>query len=283
MIEAKAIIGVPFFNEKKYLQETLACLEAIPKDVDVRFFLCDNVSNDGSSEIAAAFAERDDRFVYHLQDKNIGATNNFKYAFNNSKSEYFMWLGAHDLINPEYPQGAIDAFEANAEISYAAAIPYAFKDDVSGAIEQPNAMYKGFNDDRLVRYMESVAKLNICTILNSFFRRKYLDNFTLAETISWDHVLISHLMWHGPVNYVEGSQYLRRYFESEISREEKMAGTERKTTKYPRIRFLEFYVEDFQKLYGAENALCDYLSNKMLNLLEQRFGFLAFNPLDLYD
>lgn len=282
MIEAKAIIGVPFFNEKKYLRETLECLEAIPADVDVKFFLCDNVSDDGSSDIAREFADKDERFVYHLQDKNIGATNNFKYAFNESKSEYFMWLGAHDVIDATYPQAAIDAFEKHEGISYAAAIPYAFKDNVDVSIEQPDAMYKNLNEDRLVRYLESVGKLNICTILNSFFRRSFLDDFVLAETISWDHVLISHLLWHGPIHYVEGQRYLRRYFESEISREEKMAGTERKSTKYPRIRFYEFYVDDFKKLYDGHDELASYLCSKILGMLEKRFGFQALNPKDLY-
>ncbi|MNY58926.1 hypothetical protein D3C86_1953200 [compost metagenome] len=48
------------------------------------------------------------------------------------------------------------------------------------------------------------------------FRRTHLDDFEMREVISGDHVLISHLLWKGHLEYLDGPKYYRRYFESRM-------------------------------------------------------------------
>lgn len=278
MIKAKAVISVPFYNEIRFLEETLECLKAVPADVPVRFFLCDNQSTDGSTDIAAKFARSDNRFVHHIQKENLGATGNFKFAFENSQSDYFMWLGAHDTIDPSYPAAAIKAFENHPQASYAAAEPYGFKDTPAQSALMTEGKYTGFHGDNLTRYLQSVAMLSNCTIVNSMFRRSCVKNYSWRHTISWDHVFISHLLYSGPVHYTAGHKYYRRFFDDHAqSREEKLAGADEKKKALPRWDFLDFYVEDFRGLYDGPPNLEDYVCKKILEILEKRFTFQAFS------
>lgn len=278
MIEAKAVISVPFYNEARFLEETLDCLKAVPKGVPVKFFLCDNQSTDGSSDIAAKFAKADNRFLQHVQAENLGATGNFKFALENSKSDYFMWLGAHDTIDPSYPAAALEAFEGKPEIAYAAAEPFAFRDSPKQSTPMNDAKYTSFQADNLTRYVQSVALLANCTIVNSMFRRAFVKNYSWRHTISWDHVFISHLLYSGPIHYTSGHKYYRRFFDEHAqSRVEKLAGADQKKKALPRCDFLDFYVEDFRNLYEGPKNLEDYIAHKMLEILEKRFTFPAFN------
>lgn len=277
MIKAKAVISVPFYNEIRFLEETLECLKAIPNDAPVKFFLCDNVSTDGSTDIAAQFAKNDPRFIHHIQKENLGATGNFKFALENSQSDYFMWLGAHDTIDPAYAAAAIEAFETKPDISYAAGEPYAFKATPAQSALMPEGKYANLHADNLTRYVQSVAALGNCTIVNSMFRRAFIKNYGWRHTISWDHVFISHLLWHGPIHYT-GHKYYRRFFDEQAqTREEKLAGADEKKKVMPLSDFMDFYIEDMKNLYEGPENLRAYVQYKMLEIFEKRFGFPAFN------
>lgn len=277
MISAKAVIGVPLYNEAKYIASTLECLALVPEAVDVKFFVSDNQSTDGSFDIVREWAEKDKRFHIHQHKTNIGAADNFNYVFNKSRSPYFMWLGAHDQIDPGYVAAAIEILDSHDDAAYAAGEPYAFIDDPAPQTSKPleDARYE-FHDSRIVRYLQSVAKLSNCTIVNSMFRRSFTDDFEFRTTISNDHVLISHLLWHGKIYYTEGQKYYRRFFrEDRGSRDERVTGA--KTVKLDRLPFYEYYVDDFIRLYNRSGPLQDYLCNKILAILEQRFSLLGFD------
>ncbi|MCD8566637.1 MAG: hypothetical protein LRY36_01730 [Alphaproteobacteria bacterium] len=141
-----------------------------------------------------------------------------------------------------------------------------------------DAKYISFHTDNLTRYVQSVATLANCTIVNSLFRRAFVKDYSWRHTISWDHVFISHLLWSGPIHYTTGHKYYRRFFENHAeTREEKLNAGDAKKKALPRWDFLDFYVEDFRKLYDGPENLENYIAHKMLEILEKRFSFPAFN------
>jgi hypothetical protein len=99
----------------------------------------------------------------------------------------------------------------------------------------------------LRRYISSVASLANCTILHSLFRREQLAGFNIRETISWDHVLISHLLWRGKLVFDDTAKYYRRYFPERAEATEDRLSTSQKQ-QFPRKDFYDYYVEDFSQL-----------------------------------
>ena len=271
---AKVIISVPLYNEEKYIESTLDSLHRTPENLDVKFLIVDNKSTDGSFEIVKRFAKIDDRFIIHQHEKNLGAAENFKYVYDNSDSPYFMWLGAHDQIGSNYVQKAINIFEKHEDASFAAAEPYAFYDDIESAVFLEEAKYN-FVKQPLTRYMQSVAALDNCTIINSMFRRKFLNDVEFRTTRGNDHVWISHLLWYGNIYYIENEKYYRRYFKEEReSVEERVLGS--KVEKLSVLTLIQYYVDDFKALYNQPGEVQDYLCQKLLLILENKFGLDEF-------
>jgi predicted O-linked N-acetylglucosamine transferase (SPINDLY family)/glycosyltransferase involved in cell wall biosynthesis len=261
-------VGVPVYNEEKYIEQTVKSLK--DQDVDgVGFLICDNASTDRTREIIRDTAGSDERFTLVRHASNIGALENFRYAFENTDSKYFMWLGGHDYLSEGYLKSTLDALGATPGIAMACGMPYGVTESRIAAV--PSAVYDFPDDSPIVRYMNSVVKLANCTILHSLFRRSYLNGFEIKETVSWDHVLISRLLWKGKLAYAADAKYFRRYFSQRASTTEQRMTAGKKTL--PRADFYDYYTEDFSNLAKRKLPAADLRARKdeMLRVLKARF------------
>lgn len=277
MVSAKTVIGIPVYNEIDYLDETLAALSKVPEQKDILFFISDNGSDDGSYELAEKYAADDNRMHVQRQKDNIGAFANFRYVWEESESDYFMWMGAHDVIDPSYFGQAVKIFDKdkNKELAYVAPLPYAISNGQKLPGEVEKARYS-FEDARLTRYLQSVAALANCTLFYSMFRRNYLADSAIQNVISNDHIIISHILWHGQIRYLNAAKYYRRYFKTRReTSDERLTG--KKDHILQRRDFIAAYVNDFKSLYKDPGPMQDYLCHKMLHLLEQRYGLKSFD------
>ncbi|MCP1316181.1 glycosyltransferase [Halomonas sp. 707B3] len=263
-------VGVPVYNEEKYIRETLQSLKR--QDFkDVRFLVSDNCSTDNTLNIIREEVAGDDRFEIFQQSENIGAGRNFEFVFNNSKSKYFMWLGAHDFLSDSYLSLVVEDIQKSPDASMVMGKPMAVdeKSCVKGVVH--SAIYDFSNNKKESRYLKSVAELANCTVFHSVFLRKSLDDFVFRTTISNDHVLISHLLWHGKLKNIEDVCYFRRYFyKRSESQEERLAGS---NVKLEREGFYKYYLDD---LRGLSRYMSELSSNQLLSkaneIIRSRFG-----------
>jgi glycosyltransferase involved in cell wall biosynthesis len=104
MTEDKVTIGIPVFNEEKYLEKTLySALSQTYKNVEI--IISDNCSEDNSSEIIKQISNKN--IKYYIQPKNISAIDNFNFLLDKCTSNYFMFLGGHDFISDNYVEACI--------------------------------------------------------------------------------------------------------------------------------------------------------------------------------
>lgn len=263
----KVCLAVPVYNEEAYIAETIKSLREQSFD-DVEFYISDNASTDRTFEIICDLAAGDDRFTLHRQPENLGALTNFHKSLTQTESHYFMWLGGHDYLSPELIKNACKILDTQPDVSMVCGQPLAVLDNkVLGRVEE--ALYDFTQPDPLTRYAESVAQISNCTIYHSMFRRKQLEGFELRQTLSHDHVLISHLLRFGILKYLDDDYFYRRYFgERETKPEERMLG---KHQTMPRSEFYNYYISDFRKLFANDKAL-DTHAKQIHDLLSQRFG-----------
>lgn len=121
-------IGVPCFNEAEYIE---SCIEsAISQDIGLKYELVisDNASSDGTLEkIKKMLSHRDFgncKIRLIEQKANAGPGENFRRVFEASKSKYFMWLGAHDWIAPDFLRKTVEALQRDKSCSIASGVPY---------------------------------------------------------------------------------------------------------------------------------------------------------------
>lgn len=105
-------IGLPVYNGGKTLRLVLDSLLAQTAS-DFLLLISDNASTDDTSEICKQYAENDARVQYVRQTENIGADENFRYVFDNTKSEYFMWSAADDVRSLDFLELNLNFLQQN--------------------------------------------------------------------------------------------------------------------------------------------------------------------------
>ena len=97
----KVTIGMPVFNGESFIREALDSLLA-QTFIDFELIISDNASTDKTEAICRDYAANDSRIRYVRQAQNLGAMLNFKFVFDESQCEYFMWAACDDIWSPEF-------------------------------------------------------------------------------------------------------------------------------------------------------------------------------------
>jgi glycosyltransferase involved in cell wall biosynthesis len=263
-------IILPFFNEEKYLLDTLNSI----KNQTYKNFVCiltNNNSTDNSEIICQDFIQNDKRFIYFKQDTNIGSIANTNFAISHINTPYMMILSGHDIIQEHFIENLLPIIKQNNDISLAFCNYH--KIDEQNNITQDVSMkdrYK-FEGNPLMRYLLSVRDLFDCTIVQGIFRSNVFDDFSLNSNIPGpDHILLSRLIWKGGLYIVDKYLYKRRFISNHhLSYEQKINPNK---TKLKHSLMFETYLDDFDKLYQGSKENKIFLHNKILDILTARFG-----------
>jgi glycosyltransferase involved in cell wall biosynthesis len=81
---------------------------------DWELVISDNLSSDGTSEICASYAARDERIRHIPSGSDLSIHENFRATFRHSRGTYFRWHGDDDWLEPLYAERAVAALEASA-------------------------------------------------------------------------------------------------------------------------------------------------------------------------
>ncbi len=94
-------IGLPVYNGAELIGE---CLENLAAQThrDFEVIISDNASTDGTTEICAAFCERDSRFRHVVQAVTSSANQNFLYVRDAADCDYFAYRAYDDLATSDY-------------------------------------------------------------------------------------------------------------------------------------------------------------------------------------
>jgi glycosyltransferase involved in cell wall biosynthesis len=273
----KLTVLLPIFNEIKFIQKTLESLQA--QNYDFCAFISDNSSTDGTSELVRDVISSDNRFKYKRQEKNIGAYLSFVDLIKHLKSPYFMTLGGHDFISEDYFERTVSALDFDESLSMALGEPNAIDEDDNYLGSIRGAVYDFNKESRLERYLQSVKFMANCTCFHSIFRSRDAHGLKLKKTISADHVFVSHFLWKGNIAYIPEAKYFRRYFKNprNSTQSERISGSDEFLSRHD---FFCYYIESFRHLYGFDDGIRLYLENRILGILEARWGSQGLLPND---
>jgi glycosyltransferase involved in cell wall biosynthesis len=190
------VVGVPVFNEARYLEETLQSLERQSWS-DFAVLIADNASTDRSEVIARQFCDRDPRFHLYRHASNVGGLANFKYLRDVTQSPLFMWLGAHDVLHPDFLSEAIAAYRADPSITVTFSWMRMVATDGSTECLLKNDIAARMPSGAMRRYLHAYRYVYGYEI-NHLLRRSAFDDFDFRETLSWDLIFLAHLAFKGP-------------------------------------------------------------------------------------
>ena len=100
--------GLPVRNGAPTISQAIESVLAQTFE-DWELVISDNLSSDGTSEICASFAARDERIRHMPTGRNLSIHENFRAAFRHSRGTYFRWYGDDDWLEPLYAERAVAA------------------------------------------------------------------------------------------------------------------------------------------------------------------------------
>ena len=105
--------GLPVRNGASTIGQAIESVLAQTLE-DWELVISDNLSSDGTSEICASFAARDERIRHIPSGRDLSIHENFRAAFHHSRGTYFRWHGDDDWLEPLYAERAVAALAASA-------------------------------------------------------------------------------------------------------------------------------------------------------------------------
>ncbi|MFN8036516.1 MAG: glycosyltransferase family 2 protein [Acidimicrobiia bacterium] len=112
-------IAIPTFNRVGDLPMAVESVLG-QTGIELDVVILDNGSSDGTEQYCRALAVRDGRVRYLRSDRNLGPTENFNRGSREAVSEYFMWLGDDDWVDPGYVRSCVDVLERSPDVVLAA-------------------------------------------------------------------------------------------------------------------------------------------------------------------
>jgi len=201
-------IGLPVYNEQRFIRETVASLLAQDFE-DLELIISDNASTDGTEEICRQFAAQDPRVSYERSEVNRGAFVNFDRVFELASAKYFMWAGAHDLWSPSFISRAVGMLEADSQLvlAYPRPITIDTTGKELGAVDDHFAMPSGSD---LERYLYLIWHLQSCNMFHGLMRRQALPPAGLRHVWGADIILLAGLALRGDIAEVADEFFYRR-------------------------------------------------------------------------
>jgi glycosyltransferase involved in cell wall biosynthesis len=143
-------IGVPVFNDFQFIQK---CLDSLLSQTykNIKIFISDDLSTDGSQEICKRYAVNHSNIHYHRQTKNIGISKNMNFLLANCTSDYFMWAANDDVWAANFIELLVKALEKNID-SVVAFGPYVFISEQGDRISDLQIEdYSGVNSEERLK------------------------------------------------------------------------------------------------------------------------------------
>ena len=194
-------IGMPVFNGEKYLIGTLESLLSQTYE-DFVLIISDNASTDDTEAICREYANKDKRIDYIRQDNNIGPGKNFKFLYDSSDSNYFMWNAADDRRTSEFISDNLYFLENNHDY-----IASTYTNCYEGEENILNSHVKFSIEGSLYERYETFLKncWQTHAIFYALFRKSALSDFDYFDmsTFAADWFLDTHLIGKGQINRID--------------------------------------------------------------------------------
>ena len=212
-------IGLPIYNEARFLDATLASLRA-QDHPNIEILISDNASTDRTVEICEQHVAEDPRIRIRRQSTNIGATPNFEQALEMANGTYFMWAAGHDLWTPNFVSECVALLEQQPR----ACLAFGGSRWINGDGERL-PIESGWTD---TRGMAAVARLftifwgNMHPVVGLIRTADLRACLPLHELAGGDLVLLTQLALRGDFVHATRVEWSRREFRMEKSHAEKL-------------------------------------------------------------
>jgi len=209
----KICLGMPLYNQVKYLPEALDSLLAQTYS-DFRLVIADDSTEPEPGQIVQSIAARDHRIIYYKNENRMGMVDNWKNCFRLAGDvDYFAWVGDHDVWHPDWLHSMVRVLEAapNVVLVYPITIPI----DSEGARRKkkpkPPFSTLGFEDTERVRAVSKYGR-GFGKMVYGLFRAAPLHRAgVFRKVLQPDVILLMELSLQGDIHRVDAELWYNRH------------------------------------------------------------------------
>src|ERR1017187_4725833 len=124
MTSPKVSVLIPTYNYVRYLPEAIeSVLEQDWRDLEL--LISDDCFTDGSCEVIARYAAKDNRIRFQIHPANLGMVRNWNWCLSEARGEYIKFLFGDDKLASREALGKLlQLLETNASVALAASARY---------------------------------------------------------------------------------------------------------------------------------------------------------------
>lgn len=222
-------IGVPVRDGAISLEKALdSVVNQTYRNIEI--IISDNCSSDRTEEICRNFAARDSRIQYYRQEKPLTAVENFRFVYEKSQGEYFMWAAHDDFRSDNYVETLLQGFVQNPSASII------FSDAYNINESSGSELFKYDFDSRHLTYLKKLGRQTRgwCHHIYGLIKAEYLSGYAWYDIeYGPDRPLLISLLSQGDFVYHPGARFY--YFRSDKTDEDVAL-----STKYTKIKKFVF-------------------------------------------
>jgi len=254
---SKVVIAIPVYNEETFIARTIE--SALNQDYkDLSIVVSDNCSTDNSLEIAQSYANKYSNIRVISPNENIGAIGNFIFVLNEVKSDYFMWLGAHDTIQPSYISNAVAILDDKPDVEMVFhRSQYIDENDLELETTKDGSDIARYDTSDYNR-ISNIFDLTISTVIHGLFRLDNLQKIPTNNNIRFDLQILFYTATFGKIYKIDEVGFNRR----------KMRNEETFEQRKKRLASYKMYFDKSIYQYDMINSRIDMLS--YLTALEKK-------------
>lgn len=217
-MDVKITIGIPVYNEGKYLALTI---ESVLKQDYSNFnlLIIDDCSIDNSLSIAEYYEKLDPRVKVYKNSPKKTFLENWEAPLRGCNTKYFIWLGGHDIITPDYLFHAISILENDNTI--AMAYPGAITIDADGNFIKKiidNYDTKGLSLKN--RILKIARNYNDGYVIHGVFRTKIAQKLPFEKVFGFDFLMLLATTRYGHIVRIPRLGFQRREIRKETQSEQ---------------------------------------------------------------
>lgn len=201
-------IGLPVYNGEAFLSQVL---DSILGQTYRRFelIISDNASTDRTDRICREYAVADARIRYHRQNRNRGATWNFREVVRLSSGKYFLWTSHDDLLASTYVERCVAILEHNPQIVLCYSEPVNI--DEMGKESEPGSSLKADLPHPHQRFRELIGLNHNCVALFGVIRADALKQTSVHGDFSdGDRCVLVELALRGNYHRIQERLFFHR-------------------------------------------------------------------------
>ena len=204
----KVSIGVPVYNGEEYIATALRSLLAQTFD-DIEICISDNASTDRTEQICREIMAEDPRVRYARASRNRGLVWNHRRVLAMARGEYFMFAPHDDWFAPEYVERAVEALDADPDVTYAHAVTVLVDQDGNEVGIEPTRQ-------RMQDASPSLRFWDLLTVQGGInwyglTRRRMMERIGKYEALPRsERIVLAELSLWGPFALLPAGLYFRR-------------------------------------------------------------------------